>query len=134
MSRWIFCFKGDCIMGNLRDQMLADLQLRGITRRTQKTYLREVRNLARYFKKSPEELGESEIKEYLLHLLKERKVSEGTFRFYYSGLKFYAILSYCQKRHLHIYFYHKVDNRSYGKLPCLSGSCQFITENHQTFI
>jgi hypothetical protein len=34
------------------------------------------------------ELGESEVKEYLLHLLKERKVSDGTFRFYYSGLKF----------------------------------------------
>ncbi len=47
--------------------------MRGITPRTQKTYLREVRNLALYFKKSPEELGESEIKEYLLHLLKERK-------------------------------------------------------------
>jgi len=75
-------------MGKLRDQMLAELQLRGLTPRTQKTYLREVRNLAKYFNKSPEELGESEIKEYLLHLLKEKKLSDGTFRFYYSGLKF----------------------------------------------
>ncbi len=33
-------------------------------------------------------MGESEIKEYLLHLLKEKKLSDGTFRFYYSGLKF----------------------------------------------
>ncbi len=75
-------------MGTLRDQMLADLQLRGIPPRTQKSYLREVRNFAKYFDKSPEELGESEVKEYLLHLLKERKLSDGTFRFYYSGLKF----------------------------------------------
>src|SRR3989337_3858067 len=75
-------------MGKLRDQRLADLQLRGITPRTQKSYLREVRNFAKYFNKSPEELGESEVKEYLLHLLKERKLSDGTFRFYYSGLKF----------------------------------------------
>ncbi len=72
-------------MGTLREQMQADLQLRGITPRTQKSYLREVRNLAKYFKKSPEGLGESEIKEYLLHLLKEKKLSDGTFRFYYSG-------------------------------------------------
>jgi integrase/recombinase XerD len=72
-------------MGTLRDQMQADLQLKGVTPRTQKAYLREVRNFVRYFKKSPEELGESEVKEYLLHLIKERKVSDGTFRFYYSG-------------------------------------------------
>lgn len=33
-------------MGKLRDQMLVDLQLRGATTRTQKTYLREVSNFA----------------------------------------------------------------------------------------
>jgi integrase/recombinase XerD len=81
-------FKGDCIMGKLRDQMQADLQLRGITPRTQATYLREVRNLALYFKKSPEELGEKEIKEYLLYLINDKKLPEGTYRNYYSGLKF----------------------------------------------
>jgi len=75
-------------MSTLREQMQADLQLRGLTPKTQRIYLREVRNLAKHFKKSPEDLGESEIKEYLLHLLKEKKLAEGTFRFYYSGLKF----------------------------------------------
>jgi integrase/recombinase XerD len=75
-------------MSKLRQQMLADLQLKGITPRTQKTYLREVGNFAKYFKKSPAELGENEVKEYLLYLIKEKKVSEGTLRFYYSGLKF----------------------------------------------
>jgi site-specific recombinase XerD len=48
-----------------------------------------VENLAKYFGKSPDELGESEIKEYLLHLRNERKVSEGTYRFYSYGLKFF---------------------------------------------
>ncbi len=76
-------------MGKLREQMQTDLQLKGLTPRTQAIYLREVRNLAAYFKKSPEELGESQIKEYLLHLIKDRKLSEGTYRFYYSGLKFF---------------------------------------------
>lgn len=76
-------------MSKLRDQMLADLQLKGITIRTQKTYLREVENLAKYFGKSPDELGESEIKEYLLYLRNERKVSEGTYRFYSYGLRFF---------------------------------------------
>jgi hypothetical protein len=75
-------------MGKLRDQMLADLQLRGATPRTQKTYLREAGNLAKYFNRSPEELGEDELKEYMLCLTKERHLSEGTYRFYVAALKF----------------------------------------------
>jgi integrase/recombinase XerD len=44
--------------------------------------------LAKYFHKSPEQLGEDELKAYLLYLMKERHLSEGTFRFYVAGLKF----------------------------------------------
>jgi len=76
------------MMGKLRDQMLLDLQLSGAKPRTQKTYLREAENLAKYFNKSPEQLGEDELKAYLLYLMKERHLSEGTFRFYVAGLKF----------------------------------------------
>ncbi|MFO7667219.1 MAG: site-specific integrase [Desulfobacterales bacterium] len=75
-------------MGKLRDQMLVDLQLCGAKPRTQKAYLREAENLAKYFSRSPAELGEQELKEYLLYLIKERHLSEGTFRFYVAGLKF----------------------------------------------
>jgi len=75
-------------MGKLRDQMLVDLQLCGAKPRTQKTYLREAENLAKYFNRSPAELGEDELKEYLLYLMKERHLSEGTFRYYVAGLKF----------------------------------------------
>jgi site-specific recombinase XerD len=75
-------------MGKLRDRMLVDLQLNGAKPTTQRTYLREVENLARYFNKSPEQLGEEELKAYLLYLMKERHLSEGTFRFYVAGLKF----------------------------------------------
>ena len=75
-------------MSTLREQMLADLQLKGLTPKTQKIYLREVSNYAKYFGKSPEQLGEKELREYLLYLLNERKLSKGTYRFYYQGLKF----------------------------------------------
>ena len=75
-------------MSTLREQMLADLQLKGLTPKTQKIYLREVRNYAKYFGKSPEQLGEKELREYLLYLLNERKLAKGTYRFYYQGLKF----------------------------------------------
>ena len=75
-------------MGKLRDQMLTDLQLCGAKPRTQESYLREAENLAKYFNRSPAELGEAELKEYLLYLIKERHLSEGTFRYYVAGLKF----------------------------------------------
>ena len=47
-------------MGKLRDQMQSDLQLRGLSPKTQKIYLSQVRDFARYFKKSPDQLGENE--------------------------------------------------------------------------
>jgi site-specific recombinase XerD len=75
-------------MSKLREQMVADLLLRGITPRTQKTYLREVSNLAKYFDKSPEDLSEEEVKEYLVHLMRDRKLSGGTYKNYVSGIKF----------------------------------------------
>jgi len=76
-------------MGMLRDQMLMDLQLSGAKPRTQAAYLREVENLAKYFKRSPAELGEAELKQYMLYMINERHLSEGTFRFYVAGLKFF---------------------------------------------
>ena len=50
-------------MGKLRDWMLVDLQLSGAKPTTQR-------------------------KAYLLYLMKERHLSEGTFRFYVAALKF----------------------------------------------
>jgi site-specific recombinase XerD len=75
-------------MDGLKEQMTRDLQLRGITPKTQKKYLREVTHLANYFGRSPEELGEEEVKEYLLHLLEDRKLSRGTYKNYAAGIKF----------------------------------------------
>jgi len=55
---------------------------------TQRTYLREAKNLPKYFDKSPVALGENELKAYLPYLIKERHLSEGTFGIYVAGLKF----------------------------------------------
>lgn len=68
--------------------MFVDFQLSEVTPRTQKTYLSEVENFAKYFNKSPAELGEDELKEYMLYLMKERHLSEGTFRLSVATLKF----------------------------------------------
>lgn len=75
-------------MTALREQMMKDLQLRGITPRTQKKYLREVGIMAEYFDKPLEELGEKEVKDYLVHMLETRKLSRGTYKCYVAGIKF----------------------------------------------
>jgi integrase/recombinase XerD len=75
-------------MDALREQMIKDLQLKGITPRTRRKYLREANNLSNYFGKSHEELGEKEVKEYLVHLLEDRKLSRGMYRGYVAGIKF----------------------------------------------
>lgn len=75
-------------MNTLREKMLAELQLRGITPRTQTAYLREIAKLENYFNKPPEELGEEEVKEYLVHMLEDRGLSSGTYKYYAAGIKF----------------------------------------------
>jgi len=75
-------------MATLREQMLRDLQLRGLSLRTQAAYLQKVRDFARYFKKSPDLVPEEEMKGYLQYLLKEKKVSDSTYRQVYCALKF----------------------------------------------
>jgi len=80
--------KGDWMMKELRERLVVDLQLSGIKPNTQKNYLREVDNLIKYFNRSPEELTEADLKEYLLHLMEDRHLSEGSFRFYVAALKF----------------------------------------------
>jgi integrase/recombinase XerD len=75
-------------MNTLREKMLTELQLKGITPRTQKKYLREVGIMADYFDKPLDELGEKEVKGYLVHMLETRKLSRGTYRGYVAGIKF----------------------------------------------
>jgi len=79
-------------MGRLKERMRQDLELRGLSKNTQKSYLKEAREFAKYFMRSPEELGSEEIREYLLYLLKVKKVSESTMKIAYSSLKYlYAV-------------------------------------------
>jgi integrase/recombinase XerD len=76
-------------MGRLYDQMKRDLELRNFSPHTRRTYLACVRRFALYFHRSPEELGDPEIREYLHYLIKERNVSQGAVTQAYGALKFF---------------------------------------------
>jgi integrase/recombinase XerD len=67
-------------MSELRRQMIESMQLHGLAPSTQSTYVRCVRNLAKYYMRSPDQLGEEEIRRFFLYLINERKLSEGSFR------------------------------------------------------
>ena len=75
-------------MGKLQDKMQMLMELKGLSPRTQKTYLYCVRHFVRYFDQSPEGLGTDEIRAYLHHLLSERQLSQSSVSQHYSALKF----------------------------------------------
>jgi site-specific recombinase XerD len=107
--------EGDHIMATLREQMQRDLQLRGLSPRTQEVYLQKARDLARHFKKSPDELAEEEIRAYLQYLLIEKKVSDSTYRQVYGALKF--LYQTTLKRSV---VFEKIPHlKSRRKLPCV---------------
>ena len=62
-------------MTELRQRYLEDLRLRNYSQRTLQTYVECVSLFARYFKRSPEELGPEHIRQYQLYLVEEKKCS-----------------------------------------------------------
>jgi site-specific recombinase XerD len=65
-------------MTALRQKMIEDMQLRGLAERTQQSYVAAVRGLAEYYSKSPEQVSESELRQYLLYLKNEKKAAGST--------------------------------------------------------
>lgn len=75
-------------MTPLRQQMIEDMQLRGLAKRTQEAYVRAADGLAAYYRKSPAEVSEAELRQYLLYLKNEKQVATSTWVQVMSGLKF----------------------------------------------
>lgn len=76
-------------MTKLRNQMKRDLELKSFAEKTQKSYIRHVACYAKHYGKSPELLGENEIKDYLHFLIKDRQLSKSYVNQAYSALKFF---------------------------------------------
>ena len=73
----------------LRKRMHQDLQLAGLSERTQEAYLRAVRQLADHFHTPPDRLSEQQVREYFLHLKNDRKFATASLAIAYSGIKFF---------------------------------------------
>jgi integrase/recombinase XerD len=75
-------------MTPLRQRMIEDMKLRGLSARTQESYLAAVTQLARYYKLSPDTLSEEQVRGFFLHLMTERKLAASSLRLYRSGVRF----------------------------------------------
>lgn len=75
-------------MTSLRQRVLDELQRRNYSSETTRGYIHAIKQFAEYFGKSPEQLGVEEIRQFQLHLLKEKKLAPGTVEGRMSALRF----------------------------------------------
>ena len=76
-------------MSPLRKQMEADMAVRGLAYRTRETYVQSVAKLAKFYRRRPDQISETEVQRYLLHLLQERKLAHSSCNVMVSALEFF---------------------------------------------
>jgi len=79
-------------VGLIREKMVEDMKLRGFSKHTQQCYLQYARLFVGHYGRSPRELGEEEVRKFLMHLVDKRHMKPTTIRLYVASLKFlYAV-------------------------------------------
>jgi integrase/recombinase XerD len=76
-------------MSELHQKMQQDMQLRGFSPNTQRTYLNNLRRFESFFQKPAESLNTDDLRNYLLHLITIKKSSGEYVDSVYSSLKFF---------------------------------------------
>lgn len=76
-------------MTPLRRRMEEELRLRGFSEKTVEAYLGSVRRFAEHFGRSPEDLGQEDVRSYLLELIEGRRCSWSTVNQAQCGLRFF---------------------------------------------
>jgi len=75
-------------MTPLRQRMLEDMGIRNFAENTQLSYLQQITLYARYFDRSPDELGPEQVRAYQVHLTKTRKLSPSSIGTATAALRF----------------------------------------------
>jgi len=76
-------------MGPLKTKMLNEMRLRNFSEKTVKAYLCYIQDLANHHRRSPALLSTEDVKDYLLHMINERKAAASTVNLAYSSFKFF---------------------------------------------
>lgn len=75
-------------MSPLRAKMIQAMQVRGFSVRTHESYLYAVTDLARYFRRAPDQLGIDDLRRYFEYLATERGLSGASCRLFLHGIRF----------------------------------------------
>jgi integrase/recombinase XerD len=76
-------------MTPLQQRMIEDLQLRGMSARTQQMYVRAVRQLAQHYGKPPDQINDEELRQYFLYVKNVKHWSRSGTTIALCGLKFF---------------------------------------------
>ena len=76
-------------MSTAMEKLLVDMDLKGFSTNTKKTYLLSINHFSAHFGEKPETLGEDEIRQYLHHEIVKRKQSSSSVIVAYSALRFF---------------------------------------------
>ena len=76
---------------HLRKKMLEELQRRNYAQSTVEAYISALQDFARYFKRPPDQLGPEHIREFQLHLIRDRKLAVNTVKQRMSAVQFFFI-------------------------------------------
>jgi integrase/recombinase XerD len=75
-------------MGELRDKMKADLKLRRYRAGTIDSYLGCARKFVAFHRRPPADMGQAEIRQYLLHLVDEKRIGPAGHKMHVAAIKF----------------------------------------------
>ena len=76
-------------MTELREKMIREMELRNLSKNTQRSYLRAVYGLSKYYMQSPDKMTKEMIEDYLLYLKKEKGDALTTIGSAITGLRFF---------------------------------------------
>ena len=76
-------------MTHVRKMMLEELESRNYAQTTTHLYIQTIEDFARYFKRSPDQLGPEHIREYQAYLFRERKLAAPTVAQRLAALRFF---------------------------------------------
>lgn len=85
---WVAIQEKVLTMTRLRQQMIGAMRQRGFSERTHDSYLRAVRDLARYCQRSPDQLTVSDLQTYFNYLAQERDLAPASCRLHLNGIRF----------------------------------------------
>lgn len=75
-------------MTPLRRRMIEDMQIRNLAPRTQVCYVEQVDRFARHFRKSPERLGQAEIRAWQIYLAQDKRLAASSISVAVAALRF----------------------------------------------